>query len=291
MKPEAISRCPRCGYERRGIDPHRRCPECGAPAPSTVDRDASLDRFDRATIIAAIRAQALVVVAHLLAFTLLSALIVGPGTGGWLLAVGSVAVGGGAWLRTSPALTPPLQARQTLASWLRIGGPILGLVAMTGGVIAGAVIGGSNLPVAWAVVVPVLALAVIAARESVTLSEWTRDDAAAGLAGVAVSAISLAMVVVVLLLPVAAIVGSSDALSNLASGSGILRLVAMLIRLAVLCWWLLQLIADGRLLFSAILSLLHREQNDRVEDRRFERESAWRERPVGPRDDDASGDA
>ena len=107
----------------------------------------------------------------------------------------------------------------------------------------------------------------------------------------AVSAISLATVVVMVLLPVAAIVGSSDALSNLASGSGIVRLVAMLIRLAVLCWWIMQLISDGRLLFSSILSLLHREQNDRVEDRRFERESAWRERPVGPRDDDASGDA
>ncbi len=291
MRAVEIPRCPRCGYERRGIDPHRRCPECGAPAPSAVDRDASLDRFDRSTIVAVIRTQALVFVVQLLAFSLLAALIVGPGSGGWLLAIGTVAVGASAWLRTSPALAPPLAARDALASWLRIGGPIFGFIATAVGMLAVIMTGGSGLPIAWAVVLPTVAVAVLAARESSTLSAWTRDDAAAGISSMAVGAISLAVVVAVCLLPLAAIVGSSATLANVASGSGIVGLVAMLVRLAVLCWWLMQSIADGRLLFSAILGLLHREQNDRVEDRRFERESAWRDRPVGPRDDDASRDA
>ena len=111
MKSDEVRRCPRCGYERRGIDPHRRCPECGAPAPATVDRDASLDRFDRSTILAAIRTQALVVVAHLLALALFSTLVVGPGQGGWLLAIGAAGVGAGAWLRASSALLPPSLTR------------------------------------------------------------------------------------------------------------------------------------------------------------------------------------
>lgn len=282
-----VPRCQRCGYLRRGLASESRCPECGAPPPSELDRHEPLDRFDRLTIVGAIRAQALVLVAHLAAVMLFIALLAGPGRAGWIAAAGAVAGGLSVWLRCRAALSPPSWPRSRIASILNTLGPTVALVSMAGAMIAVAATGTESPVIAWASALPVIAVAALSAREGAMLAEWTRDDWAGGAADLALSAAALGSIAVVVLWPLGLLLSSTTFMTQVVSGPGLDRLAGIVIRLSVVCWWLLQAIADARLLVSAALCLWHRAENDRIEDRRAEREAAWNEEVSNRFDDRA----
>lgn len=231
-------------------------------------------------------------VAHLLVFGLVLALLAGPGPWGLYLGVGAAAAAASVWLRCRRAVSPPMSwLEPPVRRWVLLG--VLAEVAIA--VAAVAVFSGGfgaagSMGLAWSLTLPSVTIAIIAARRSVTTAGWARDDWAAGASDLGVNAMLLAGVVTVLLLPLAMLTSLAD-VGGVVSASGLVRLVAVMIRLAAFCWWILQAIADARLLLSIAFCIWHRLQHDEIAERRFERESQWNDEIAGRFDDHADDDA
>lgn len=284
-----MERCPQCGYERRGLEPGRRCPECGGPPPSAVDLHAPLDRFDHATIDAAIRWQGATLLVQLLGAFVVLAVLAGPGAGAWRLAAAGVAAGLACWIRTGRRLRPPGRPPSAAAGLVRRLGPIAAVLIVAifgaGGGTAGATamalaaVGGGAL---WL-------LASVAAREGASLASWSREDRAAGIADLAVAAVVLTVTLVVVL-QVGRGIGGLTSVPVL-DPEGLGAASGMVMRLGVLCWWVLQTLSDAILLASVVRCRLHRMEHDAADERRFERASQWNDEIAARFDDHTADDA
>lgn len=128
-------------------------------------------------------------------------------------------------------------------------------------------------------------LASVAAREGASLADWSRDDRAAGIADLAVAAVVLTVAMVVLLQLGRGIGGLTSVPvldpEGLATASGVVM------RLGVLCWWVLQTLSDAILLVSVVRCRIHRMEHDAADERRFERASRWNDEIADRFDDDA----
>ncbi len=283
-----VSRCPRCGYERRGLDARRRCPECGGPPPADVGRDAPLDRFDRPTIIAAIRWQVMAIVTQLGVGCLVLSLIAGPGPGAVLLAIGGVAVACGSWVRTNRRLRSPQAPVSMLTMVIGRLGPFVAIVVTA---IFGAGGGGGGATAATLAAVGAILLllqAVFIAREGMALADWSRDDRALGLGDLAVTTAMFA-VFVWGAIQLGRLVGAITAVPIL-DIDGLAKASSVTAALGALCWWLIRTLADLQLGWSVVLCLVHRIEHEDVEDRRFQRTEAWEDELHARFGDDRTGE-
>lgn len=132
-------------------------------------------------------------------------------------------------------------------------------------------------------------LASVAARAGASLADWSRDDRAAGIADLAVAAVVLTVAMVVLL-QIGRGIGGLTSVPVL-DPEGLGTVSGMVMRLGVLCWWVLQTLSDAILLVSVVLCRLHRMEHDAADERRFDRESQWNDEIAARFDDHADDDA
>ena len=254
-----------------------------------MPRDAPLDRFDRPTIIAAIRWQAVALGTQVATVCLVASLIAGPGPGAVLLVIGGVAVAFGSWVRPSPRLRPPRFAGAARTRMIRRLGPAVAIVvtAIFG---AGGGGGGATASALADVGTSLLLLhAALIARESAALTDWSRDDRAAGIGDLAFT-IAMFAAVAWLVVQIGRLIGDLTAVPIL-DASGLARAGGVVITLGALCWWLLRTLADAKLLGAAILCLVHRLDHDAADERRLERDEGWQEELDARFDDGPGGEA
>ncbi len=289
MNGGGVPRCPRCGYERRGLDARRRCPECGGPPPADVGRDAPLDRFDRPTIIAAIRWQAMALATQVVTVCLVAALIAGAGPGAVLLVIGGVAVAFGSWVRAGRRLRSPQSPTSVQSMVIGRFGPVVAIAITALGGAGGGGGGATAITLADIGASLLLLQAVVIARESGSLADWSRDDRAAGIGDFAFT-IAMCALVAWLAVQIGRLISGLTAVPII-DIDGLARVGGVVISLGALCWWLVRTLADAKLLGGVTLCLVHRIDHDAADDRRHHRDEAWQEELDARFDDGTGGEA
>ena len=240
--------CFYCGYDRTGLIPGSRCPECGGAPP----RPDGIRFLDQPTHLLARVSIWLVVVVLLQVLTLVPVVgIFTPSPLRFWLVISGVLIGiANLIVRCGNRLHQPNTGKPgslivTLMFVVFIGMVAVGLFGIWGSL-------GITTPI---ILVSCLALGI---RGSISSSRWIEDD------------ISVCFQEYAMWPPVVAAIVALASIWTQRSWD-----VVTIFTLGFLGWWAIQLIGDVILAWTSIVAIGHRHKLDGIESRRQEREDEW----------------
>ncbi len=258
--------CERCGYDRRGLTPIARCPECGAMAP-VRDGDDFYDSSPRAIATAA-AILGLIALGQALSLMLIIGLFARGQAQPWLLLGGTILGGMTCLLRADRRLR---SVRTRVSGKTIVGLVMIGLTGImsilwlgtpsAGGGLGGEFVLRQLLPLLGGIGL------VIGARAAVDTAQWIHDARGIHFAEHSIWPAAICLVLGIML-------GG-----GLETGNRV-----TLISVGFLGWWIVQLIGDVLVTLHTTLLIGHRLKLDGIETRRAERESAWSDDLPYPRD-------
>ena len=258
--------CTNCGYDLRGLPGARKCPECGRRQRRWRGArvNNTLARESYRVILACLWRSVL----SLVSFSLVViAIILGTLYGGdtllWCLALTPFPLAVSTIVRGSRSLVEPGSRENTYSKRFRQGTQVAGLLLLGVGVVT--VVLAASGGTGWTFLILLLAgiLSVVVASAGVwvflALDDWTRDDRAERLHGLALWMLVLVGVGLPAILKFLGILTGSTATPFGVAFIG------------VLIWWLLVVLGDASVLSSVVWCLRHRMHYNEIEHRQEER--------------------
>lgn len=258
--------CERCGYDRRGLTPVARCPECGAMA-RVRDGEDFYESSPR-TIATGAALLGLVALGQALSVMLIVSLFARGQAQPWLLLGGTILGGMTCLLRANRRLR---SIKTRVSGKIIVGLVMIGLTGIittlwlatlpAGGTPGGEFVLRQLLPLLGGIGL------VIGARSAVDTAQWIHDVRGIRFAEHSIWPAAICLVLGIML-------GG-----GLETGDRV-----TLVSVGFLGWWIVQLVGDVLATLHTTLLIGHRLKLDGIEARRAERESAWSDDLPYPRD-------